>query len=114
MQPAFSPARYSPRVALLGLVVTAALLAPVASTPVSAASAAHQLASVRAQVDQLGNQYFAARRQLQTLDKQVAQLRTARARIERRYAQEHRLAVRRAVARYTEATTFQDDAANVM
>ena len=107
MQPASLPARYSPRVALLGVLVTAALLAPIASSPVAAANPAEQLSSVRAQVDQL-------RSRLQALDKELTQLHGARARIERSYATEHRLAVRRAVARYTENTTLQDDAASVM
>src|SRR4051794_25600432 len=96
------PASWSARVALVGALLTAGTLLPFATTPVSAADPARQLATVRAEVDRLGNQYFAARQRLHALDDELARLRTARAGIARSYAQQHRLAVRRAVARYTE------------
>jgi hypothetical protein len=69
---------------------------------VSAADAARELATVSAEVNQLGNQYFAATTRLHTIDAELAHLRTERAHIDREYAAEHRLAVRRAVARYTQ------------
>src|SRR3954452_20911106 len=110
MQPASLPVRSGARVARVGVLVPAARLAPAATAPVSAANPAEQLAAVRAQVDQLGNVYFAARQRLAALDAQLATLQRTRTRIERSYAKEHRLAVRRAVARYTEGTPYQPDA----
>src|SRR5689334_11290714 len=118
MQPASSPARCSARyvarcgarAAVAGALLGAMVIAPFASSPVSAADAARQLATVRAAVDRLGNEYFAARQRLDALDTALAHLRSTRARIERQYAKQHRLAVRRAVARYTEGTIQPDDA----
>src|SRR5436190_23432727 len=92
--------RLCTRGALVG-ALTAAVLVPLLGTPVSAADPARQLAAVRADVDRLGNQYFAARQELKHLDATLTRLRHDRALIERSYAKEHRLAVRRAVARYT-------------
>ncbi len=108
------PASWSARVAFVGAFLAVAVLAPVASTPVSAADAAQQLATVRAQVDQLGNQYFMARQRLQSLDAELTRLHGERAQIERTYAREHRLAVRRAVARYIEGTIIPTDAASAL
>ena len=98
------PALWTARVAFVSALVAAAVLAPVASTPVSAADPARQLATVSAEVNQLGGQYFAARARLHSIDTELAHLRTERARVDREYAAEHRLAVRRAVARYTQGS----------
>jgi hypothetical protein len=108
------PGLWSARVAAVGALVAAALVAPLSSAPVSAADPAAQLASVRKQIDQLGNEYFTARQRLAALDGELASLRGARGRLERSYATEHRLAVRRAVARYTEGNDFETDSASVL
>src|SRR5436309_12958124 len=104
-------ASWSARGALVGALVAGALRAPISGTPVSATDPAAQLAAVRAQIDRLGNQYFTARQRLAALDRELASLRGARTRIERSYATEHRLAVRRAVARYTAGADLQDSTA---
>jgi hypothetical protein len=98
------PPPWTARVAFVGALVAAAVLAPVASAPVSAADPARQLAAVSAEVNQLGNQYFTATTRLHAIDADLAHLRTERAHVEREYAAEHRLAVRRAVARYTQGS----------
>jgi hypothetical protein len=98
------PASWTARVAFVGALAAAVALAPVASAPVSAADPARELATVTAEVNQLGGQYFAARARLHAIDTELAQLRTKHARIDREYAAEHRLAVRRAVARYTQGS----------
>ena len=108
------PASWTARVAFVGVLLSAAVLAPPASAPVSATDATQQLATVRAEVDQLANQYFGARQRLQSLDSELAHLRTQRAHIERAYGGEHRLAVRRAVARYVEGDVVATDEANAL
>jgi septal ring factor EnvC (AmiA/AmiB activator) len=91
-----------------------ALVGPLATSPASATDPAQQLSSVRSRVDALANQYFTARQQLAALDTELAQLRTRRAGIDRSYATEHRVAVQRAVARYTEGTMMTSSAADAL
>ncbi len=108
------PASWTARVGFVGVLLTAAVLTGTASTPASAADPAHQLATVRAEVDQLGGQYFAAKSRLQSLDTELSRLHAERVHIEHEYSGEHRLAVRRAVARYIEGDVTPTDAESAL